>query len=87
MSMLTPWLELEKNYKGILVLGNGASVAVDEVFLYKSLREIAEKKELITRHVSSVFEYLGTEDFELVLSMLWHTFRINQALKINDGCL
>ncbi|MFA6224535.1 MAG: DUF4917 family protein [Desulfomonilaceae bacterium] len=80
---LTPWDELEKNFE-ILVLGNGASAAVDEGFLYQSLRQEAEGTGRITPNVSEIFNYLETSDFELVLKMLLHTSRVNQALRIDN---
>jgi hypothetical protein len=39
---------------------------------------------MITADVQRVFDHLDTADFELVLRMLWHASRINQALEIPD---
>ena len=31
-----------------------------------------------------IFKHFSTEDFELILKMLWHSYNINQALCIPD---
>jgi len=85
MSSLTPWNQIKDQYTQILVLGNGASLAVDKVFNYRSLKEVAERNHWITQNISKVFNYLKTEDFELVLNMLRHTSRINRALEISEN--
>jgi hypothetical protein len=85
MSRLKPWDQIKDQYSDILVLGNGASVAVDKVFDYRSLKELAVSKRRITPDLETIFRLLDTEDFELVLNMLWQTSRINRALKISDN--
>ena len=83
MSTLTPWNHIKDLYTQILVLGNGASIAVDKVFNYQSLKNVAEKSHLLTQNICKVFDYLKTEDFLLALNMLRHTYRINAALDIS----
>jgi hypothetical protein len=73
----------DKGWKS-LVLGNGASIAVDERFAYDALLTRARAEGLVTDSVEQVFKYLKTKDFELVMSMLWHTHHINTALSIED---
>ena len=84
MSRLIPWDKIKDHYHDILVLGNGASVAVDGVFGYGSLKERAESKDRITSDLTAIFKYLDTTDFELVLEMLWHTSNIIKALNMPD---
>jgi hypothetical protein len=76
------WSEIAAEFTDGLVLGNGASIAFDPRFRYASLRENAQAEGLITDDVQSVFDHLDTVDFELVLRMLWHTNKINEALGI-----
>lgn len=85
MSTLTPWNHIKDLYTQILVLGNGASIAVDKVFNYQSLKNVAEKSHLLTQNICKVFDYLKTEDFLLALNMLRHTYRINAALDISGN--
>ena len=77
---LLEWNDIEGEFSNTLVLGNGASIAVHQEFAYKSLLERARREGLVDDNVEVVFKYLETEDFELVLNMLWHTRLINNAL-------
>lgn len=79
-----PWSEVKGDFNRGLVLGNGASIAFDPRFSYQSLRAKAKELGLLTADVQRVFEHLHTEDFELVLRILWHASKVNQALAIPD---
>jgi hypothetical protein len=85
VSLLTPWDEIKGRCWKTLVLGNGASIAAHNAFNYQSLRIKAKDDRRLTPNVSKIFEHLKTDDFELVLKMLWHTSRINQALEIDNS--
>jgi hypothetical protein len=76
------WRSIADDFQDSLLLGNGASIAVDGRFSYKNLLHAAKRLGLITTQLEQVFTYLQTEDFELVLEMLWHTHHINKALGI-----
>ncbi|MDH5179488.1 MAG: DUF4917 family protein [Gammaproteobacteria bacterium] len=78
------WADIAGDFTDGLVLGNGASIAFDERFGYTSLRERAQTDGLIDADVKSVFDHLATVDFELVLRMLWHASKINEALGIDE---
>lgn len=80
MYAVTEWADIADNYKDTLVLGNGASIAVDPRFAYGSLLQVARERGRLTSALEKIFRYLETQDFELVLSMLWHAHHINQAL-------
>lgn len=78
------WDEIADNFKECLVIGNGASIAVDpEKFTYQSLYNHAYEKKLITEQVDKLFKYFGN-DFEYVLRMLMYATEVNRALKIKD---
>lgn len=85
MSRLIPWDQIKDQYSDVLVLGNGASVAAAKGFKYQSLLEVAKENGWLSQNVSKVFDHLRTDDFELVLNLLWHTFRINQALEVTEN--
>ncbi|MCL5123965.1 MAG: DUF4917 family protein [Deltaproteobacteria bacterium] len=85
MARLVAWDQIKDQYSDILVLGNGASVAVHKGFNYKSLKDEAAKNGWLSTNVSKVFDHLRTDDFELVINMLWHTFRINRALEVTEN--
>ncbi|MCK4391808.1 DUF4917 family protein [Candidatus Bipolaricaulota bacterium] len=80
-----PWNRIKNDFDDSLVLGNGASIAFDERFAYNSLKDSAQEHGLISSDVQRVFDHLDTADFELVLRMLWHASKINQALEIPDA--
>ncbi len=79
------WGAIADDFRHGLILGNGASIAFDPRFSYNSLKDRAETLALITADVQRVFEHLNTTDFELVLRMLWHASKVNQALAIPDN--
>lgn len=79
------WKDIKKSFTEGIILGNGASIAVDKRFSYASMLEYAERNRLITKNLAKVFKYLETTDFELVLQMLWHAYRINEALNVDDS--
>jgi hypothetical protein len=82
-----PWKEIQKKFTDGIILGNGASIAIDEGFSYASLFDNAKKNSLITENVAKVFKHLKTKDFELALRMLWHAYHINRALDIKEDAI
>lgn len=84
MIELKDWQDISDDFKDTLILGNGASIAVHGEFSYKSLRDAALERGYITDEVQKVFDHLGTEDFELVLNMLWHAENVNRALGVEE---
>ena len=77
------WNQLKHLGFDSLILGNGASIAIDSCFSYRSLYEIATNGSLSTE-VQRVFERYQTCDFEFVLKMLWRTHQVNQLLGVCD---
>ncbi len=79
------WQDISKEYiGGSLLLGNGASIAIDACFKYRSLFEAANEAGRITEDIQKLFDYSETEDFELVLSSLAHARYVNEALGIEE---
>jgi hypothetical protein len=81
---LHQWSEIQDEYHDCLLLGNGASMAINEGFGYRSLLETARGRGLITPRTSKVFEYFETTDFESVMMMLAYATNINAALEIDE---
>lgn len=71
-------------YNGSLLLGNGASISIDQRFNYASLIQHARENELLTVDVQQLFDFFNTNDFELVLRLVWQASNVNQALQIPD---
>lgn len=80
------WNSIRERYdRGALLLGNGASIAVDQRFSYSSLKEKAQELDAITPTLNNVFKYFKTDDFELILRMLWHARHVNSALDVGEN--
>ncbi|ENR5391178.1 DUF4917 family protein [Providencia rettgeri] len=79
------WEEIESDFAdGTLLLGNGASIAVSGRFAYSSLMEHAKEHGLMDYNVKKLFSFFKTDDFELVLRLVWQSTNINLALQIED---
>lgn len=79
------WNDIENSIlKSTLILGNGASIAVNQQLNYKSLKEHAEKNGLMNDNVKTLFDTYDTCDFELILRLVWQATNVNEALKIPD---
>jgi len=65
-----------------LLLGNGASIAVNNSFDYPSIFETAKQQRYLNASLIRIFKDLETYDFEYVLYELWHSSRINKALNL-----
>lgn len=84
MAEIMPWKEIAEHYDDTLLVGNGGSIAIDGRFAYGSLKEAANNAGLITASIQRVFDYLETEDFELVMSLMWHASHVNRALGVTE---
>ncbi len=68
-----------------ILLGNGASIAVDQRFHYRSLLEYAQQYGLLSADVQRLFQFFGTDDFELILRIVWQATNVNSSLQIPDN--
>ena len=82
---IQPWLNISENYGDTILLGNGASIAVDQRFSYSSLLEYANDNGMLPNDVQQLFNFFGTDDFELVLRLVWQASNVNLALQIADA--
>lgn len=78
------WNDIKEDFRDGLLLGNGASVAINESFSYKSLKNHAIDEGYFTEQVQALFDAFHTEDFELILRIVWHAYHVNDALEIDD---
>ena len=79
------WADLADDYQDTILLGNGASIAVDPSFSYRSLLEHTQANGLMTQDVQHLFDYFETFDFELILRLVWQASNVNQSLQIPDN--
>lgn len=80
------WADIAEHYNDGLLLGNGASIAVDPRFSYVSLYQAASEGGFLTEPVRQVFErFDNSTDFEYVLRKLWQAKQVNQALEIESA--
>lgn len=79
------WVEIAEHYRGgTIVMGNGASIAVSPRFSYGSLLDHAKGNGLLTEDVQRLFGFFDTQDFELVLRLVWQATNVNKSLGISD---
>lgn len=79
------WQEIsEKYYGGSLLLGNGASMSIDNRFGYTSLVGHALENGIFAQDIQQLFNFFNTSDFELVLRLVWQASNVNRALLIQD---
>ena len=78
------WQDISVNFSDSILLGNGASISIDSSFTYSSLKEHAINHGLLTHNVERLFDYFKTDDFELILRLVWQANKVNIALDIKD---
>lgn len=81
---INQWANIAGNYRDTILLGNGASIAVSPRFSYESLLQHALARDWITNDVKQLFEFFRTNDFELVLRLVWQASNVNRSLQIPD---
>lgn len=87
MSNKTPlnWDDIKSEFNnGILFIGNGASIAIDDKFDYKKIRTKGTELGKIKPHLNTLFEHLDTENFEIILEYLYKAAKINEVLDLDS---
>lgn len=82
---IQPWANISANYRGTIILGNGASISVSPRFAYTSLLQHTLNNGLLPNDVQQLFGFFQTNDFELVLRLVWQASNVNRALQIPDA--
>lgn len=86
MFKIEEWARLKPRYlKGTVILGNGASMAISTNFAYASLLQDAQRRGGLSSDVDKLFSFFQTQDFELVLRLVWQASKVNESLGIPDG--
>jgi len=78
------WSQISNEFSDSIILGNGASISINDSFSYSSLKQHAIENGLLTQDVNSLFTFFNTNDFELVLRLVWQANKVNSALNIPD---
>ena len=81
------WPEIADRFSGSIVLGNGASMAVDKCFGYRSLFDEAGRSALLSENAGKLFEKFKTNDFEFVLRMIWNAHHVNEAFGVKEDVI
>lgn len=81
---LYDWADIKRNFTHSLLLGNGASIAIDKRFSYKLLYEEASNYSAMNEELLGLFEHYHSTNFELILRLLLETHRVNEILNIAD---
>lgn len=74
-----------KILEAALILGNGASIALDTSFNYKNLFEKAKENNYIDENLESIFNELKTNNFEEVLNYLYKCRFICETLLSDEN--
>ncbi|MFV5509156.1 DUF4917 family protein [Acinetobacter sp. 197] len=86
MFKIVEWQEIENNFfDGMLIIGNGASIAIDSRFSYTSLVDYAKSNNLLSSDIETLFKSFDTNDFELILRIVWQAAQVNKSLQIEDN--
>ncbi len=81
---LKKWTKIKDRFTQNLLLGNGASIAIDERLSYKSLYEQVCEVGKLNKDLQGLFDSFDTTNFEFILKLLLQTSRVNEALGIED---
>ncbi|MBM5571115.1 MULTISPECIES: DUF4917 family protein [Deefgea] len=82
------WHDIKEQFTDSLLLGNGASIAVDGRFNYSSLFAAARDAGSLTQPVQEIFaRFSNSTDFEYVLRKLWQAKLVNEALGVEAGAV
>lgn len=79
------WQDISNDFSESILLGNGASISIDSRFHYSSLKDHACDNGLLNQSVESLFNYFETNDFELILRLVWQATKVNEALALTDN--
>lgn len=84
MHKIHEWNDIKSKYNNCILLGNGASIAVSELFKYESLYKKAKEEKIIDEKLANIFKRFYTNDFETILHKLLQAEAINQTLSIDS---
>jgi hypothetical protein len=78
------WDDISYPYRDTLILGNGSSIAVSDSFNYSSLRLYIKDNKIASGSIEMLFEEFGTNDFEMILRLVWTAKTVNETIGVDD---
>ncbi|MDP2284934.1 MAG: DUF4917 family protein [Pseudohongiella sp.] len=82
--MIYYWKDIAQDYKGTLLLGNGASIALSGNFSYHNIYEQGVKVGKIDSDIQGLFsKFSANKDFEKLLRRLWAADFINKKFLVD----
>jgi len=81
---LENWSHIRDKFKHNILLGNGASIAIDGRLSYHSLYEQVCESGRLNDEIIRMFEYFDTTNFEFIMKLLLEASQVNEVLKIDD---
>lgn len=83
---LWDWSEIENKFgHNNLLLGNGASIAIDSRLSYHSLYEQVCNNRKLNNDLLNIFKYFETTNFEFIMKLLLEASQVNEALNIEEN--
>ncbi len=81
---LYDWAKIKKRFRSNLLLGNGASIAIDSRLSYRSLYDRVCESGKLNDEILGMFRYYETTNFEFILKLLLEASQVNEVLNINE---
>jgi len=78
------WSDIRGRFRDNILLGNGASIVIDERLSYRSLYERVCESGRLNDEIISMFGYFRTTNFEFIMRILLEASQVNEALKIDE---
>lgn len=82
---LYSWSDIREKFKHNILLGNGASIAIDKRLSYRSLYEQVCESGRLNHDITNMFKYFDTTNFEFIMKLLLEASQVNEILKIDDN--
>ena len=81
---LCDWLDIRDRFRDSILLGNGASIAIDRRLSYRSLYERVCQSGRLNPEIVDMFQHFQTTNFEFIMRLLLEASRVNEVLDIDD---
>ena len=78
------WSEIKAQFNDNLLLGNGASIAIDNRLSYRSLYKKVCESGGLDDELTKMFDYFHTTNFEFIMKLLLEASLVNGVLNINE---
>lgn len=82
---LRNWSDIRDGFRDNILLGNGASIAINKRLSYRSLYERVCVSGELNDEIINMFRYFGTTNFEFIMKLLLEASRVNEVLEIDDN--